>query len=81
MVRWSKFRERALALFILGVLIMNYPMMALFSVDGFVFGIPLLYAYVFSAWLLLIVLAALLVARIPKPPHERARAQTAKVRA
>jgi hypothetical protein len=63
---------------------MNFPIMSLFSVNGFVFGIPVLYAYVFSAWLLLIVLSALLVARIPKPPHERvrdrARAQTNRIK-
>ena len=80
MVKWSKFRERVISLFIFGVLIMNFPVMSLFSVDGFVFGIPLLYAYVFSAWLLLIVLSALLVARIPKPPHERARAQATRIK-
>jgi len=76
MARWGKFRDRAIALFILGVLIMNYPMMALFSVNGFVFGVPLLYAYVFSAWLLLIVLVALLVMRVAKPPIERQRTVT-----
>ncbi len=73
MTKWSHFRERAIALFILGGLVMNFPIMSLFSVDGFLFGIPALYIYVFSAWLLLIVLAAALVTRVPRHTVDRSR--------
>jgi hypothetical protein len=37
----------------------NYPLLALFNRSGSVWGVPVLYAYVFAAWLLLILLLAL----------------------
>ena len=45
--------QRLVALSMLGVLLFNYPMLALFNVAATVFGIPVLYAYIFSAWSLL----------------------------
>jgi len=45
-------------LFMLGLLLFNYPLLALFNVQGSVFGVPLLYAYIFAAWFLLIALVA-----------------------
>jgi len=45
--------QRLVALCMLGVLLFNYPMLALFNVAATVFGIPILYAYIFSAWSLL----------------------------
>ena len=50
---------RLVAVFLLGVLLFNYPLLALFNRDVSVFGIPLLYAYIFLAWALLIGLLAL----------------------
>jgi hypothetical protein len=51
---------RLVAVFLLGVLLFNYPLLALFNRDVSVFGIPLLYAYIFLAWALLIGLLALI---------------------
>ena len=51
------------ALFLLGVLLFNYPLLQLFARDELVFGIPLLYCYVFCAWAVLIGLMALVVER------------------
>jgi hypothetical protein len=45
--------QRLVALCMLGVLLFNYPMLALFNVAATVFGIPVLYAYIFTAWSLL----------------------------
>lgn len=45
--------QRLVALCMLGVLLFNYPLLALFNVAATVFGIPVLYAYIFSAWILL----------------------------
>ena len=42
----------------LGVLLFNYPVLALFNVSGAIFGIPVLYAYIFVAWAALIALMA-----------------------
>jgi hypothetical protein len=53
--------QRLVAVFLLGCLLLNYPLVALFAVPVEVFGVPLLYAYVFFAWALLIALMALVV--------------------
>jgi hypothetical protein len=50
--------HRFVALCMLGVLLFNYPILALFNVTGTVFGVPLLYAYIFIAWALLIAMMA-----------------------
>jgi hypothetical protein len=50
--------QRFVALCMLGLLLFNYPILALFNVSGTVFGVPLLYAYIFVAWAVLIALLA-----------------------
>jgi hypothetical protein len=50
--------HRFVALCMLGFLLFNYPILALFNVTGTIFGVPLLYAYIFVAWALLIALMA-----------------------
>jgi len=45
---------------VLGFLLFNYPLLALFNRPGTVFGIPLLYAYIFAVWALLIVVIAII---------------------
>ena len=44
---------RIVSLFLLGCLLFNYPILALFNLPGAVLGIPVLYAYIFTAWALL----------------------------
>jgi hypothetical protein len=51
--------QRFVALCMLGILLFNYPVLALFNVPGSVFGIPVLYAYIFIAWVALIALMAM----------------------
>jgi hypothetical protein len=50
---------RFVALCMLGMLLFNYPILALFNVSGALFGVPILYAYIFVAWGALIALLAL----------------------
>jgi hypothetical protein len=50
--------QRLVALCMLGLLLFNYPLLALFNVPATVFGVPVLYAYIFIAWALLIALMA-----------------------
>jgi predicted permease len=50
--------QRLIALFILGCLLFNYPVLSLFNVSADALGVPVLYAYIFVAWALLIVLMA-----------------------
>ncbi len=56
MTRRGTTRERSLALFALGLLIFNPPLLSLFSTDGFIGDFPILYFYLFSAWAAFIVL-------------------------
>ena len=50
--------QRFVALCLLGTLLFNYPILALFNVSGMVFGVPVLYVYMFIAWAALIALMA-----------------------
>jgi hypothetical protein len=63
MAKPSRRGERLVGLFLLGCLLFNFPLLALFNVRASVFGIPALYAYLFAAWALLIVLAAVIMER------------------
>jgi hypothetical protein len=56
--------QRFVALCALGLLLFNYPILALFNVSGTVLGVPLLYAYIFIAWTVLIALMAILAESI-----------------
>ena len=62
-------REYIVILFIVGVLALNYPMLELFNRPGMPFGIPVLYLYLYAAWLVLIILLIAVVERsqIPEP--------------
>ena len=53
---------RFVALCALGFLLFNYPILALFNVPERFFGVPILYAYIFLAWALLIGLMAIVAA-------------------
>ena len=55
--------ERLVALALLGFLLFNYPLLSVFSADTTVLGIPLLYAYLFASWGVLIALMALVLRR------------------
>jgi hypothetical protein len=55
--------QRLIALFLLGALLFNYPLLALFDRAVTAFGIPVLYVYMFCAWALFIGLLALAIER------------------
>jgi len=55
--------QRLVALFLLGCLLFNYPLLYLFNSKSQILGIPVLYAYIFAAWVLLIGLMAWVVER------------------
>ena len=63
MARPSRKGERLIGLFLLGCLLFNFPLLALFNVRATVLGIPMLYAYLFAAWALVIALVALIMER------------------
>ncbi len=62
-MRSSLTGQRLIALFLAGLLLFNYPLLDLFNSDTRVLGIPLLYAYIFGAWGLLIGLMAWVIER------------------
>ncbi|MEX0731890.1 MAG: hypothetical protein WED00_18550 [Aquisalimonadaceae bacterium] len=56
-------RDRLVVLFLLGFLAFNYPLLSLFATDDRVFGLPVLYVYLFSIWGVFIFLTWWLVGR------------------
>ena len=50
--------QRMIALCMLGFVLFNFPVLALFNVAETVFGVPVLYVYIFVAWTALIALMA-----------------------
>jgi hypothetical protein len=55
--------ERLIAVFLGGCVLFNYPVLSLFDRGAAVFGIPVVYAYVFTAWAGLIGVMALVIER------------------
>lgn len=55
--------QRLVALFLVGVVLFNYPLLALFNRTAEAYGVPVLYAYIFVSWALLIALLALVIER------------------
>ena len=56
-------RLRYSLILLLGCLLFNYPLLALFNRDELFAGVPLLFVYAYAAWVLLIALLALIVER------------------
>jgi hypothetical protein len=56
-----KKHQRLLALFLLFLMLFNYPVISIVNRPVLVGGIPLLYLYLFIAWLLMLVLLAWVV--------------------
>jgi len=54
----ERLKARLAALFLAGCIAFGYPVLAAFNVRATVFGLPVLYVYVFGAWLVLIALVA-----------------------
>jgi len=60
-------RSRLIVFFFIGNILFNYPVLSLFSDEKKeIFGIPLLYAYVFAIWALLIGLTFITILTLRK---------------
>jgi hypothetical protein len=55
--------QRLAAIFGMGCILLNYPVVSLFGGPDEVAGVPLLFAYVFGAWILVIALMAWVIER------------------
>jgi hypothetical protein len=53
--------ERLVALFLFGLLLFNYPLLAMFNSPTLVAGVPKLYLYLFGAWAAVIAGAGLIL--------------------
>lgn len=58
--------KRLFSLFLLGCLLFNFPIISLFNHEVFIFGIPVLYFFLFFAWALVIAAMVLTTRTLPK---------------
>ncbi len=65
--------ERMIAIFLLGTALFVFPGLALFGEGGFVWGVPILYVYLFAAWAVVIGLMGLVVERRSRPRRRTLR--------
>lgn len=68
--------ESSIATFLLGGLMFSPPILVIFGAEASIFGLPLLYLYVFAAWGLIIALVAWITdfgrgGRAPEPERPR----------
>jgi hypothetical protein len=59
----GKRNQHLIGLFLLGCGLFSYPMLAVFNVRAMILGVPVLYAYLFLAWAVMIALVALIMSR------------------
>ncbi len=55
--------QRLIAVFAIGALLFSYPILSLFNRPQLLFGMPILYVYLFVTWAALIALYAFIVER------------------
>ncbi len=51
----QKRRETRWAIFIIGIILINYPILSSINRSDIVFGVPVTYFYLFLLWLLMII--------------------------
>ncbi len=56
MAESSVIKKRLIALFLLGCVLTNYPILSLFNLNQIICGFPVLYLYMFFVWTVLIIL-------------------------
>ena len=70
MDRWrdDRLTSRLVAVAALGFLLVTPPLLSLFDHGALVFGVPLIWAYLFFVWAVIIGLVAVAVARSDRGP-------------
>ncbi|RMD60965.1 MAG: hypothetical protein D6826_11145 [Alphaproteobacteria bacterium] len=58
MSRSNKSAEWSVALFLLAALALSPPILSIFSVEGTLFGLPVLYLYFFTVWAVIVAAVA-----------------------
>lgn len=54
-------KSKLILLFVLGLLLLNYPLLGIMDQKTLVWGFPKLYLYLFGAWLMLILMVRFVV--------------------
>jgi len=54
----SATRDWSIVTFLFAILALNPPVLTIFSVEVFLFGIPLLFLYLFAVWVMIIAMVA-----------------------
>ncbi|MBR9922213.1 MAG: hypothetical protein GYB31_15345 [Bacteroidetes bacterium] len=49
-------QSHLVGIFLLGLLLFNFPLIYIFGKEGFILGVPIVFAYLFVAWLAVIIL-------------------------
>ena len=70
-MRYTQIRDRLIALFLFGAVLISPPLLAIFRAEAFVFGIPLLFFYLFAGWAFLIVLLTIIVEGAARPDPDQ----------
>jgi len=60
--------EQLIGMLIVAVIALNYPMLSMFSKIKLIFGIPVLYFYLFLVWAVFILCMALILEKPGSPP-------------
>lgn len=47
----GNYHNKLIMLFLIALLMLNFPILGIFGEDERLFGIPILYVYIFSTWL------------------------------
>ena len=63
--------KRLVSLFLLGAVFFNYPLLSIFNHKSYILGFPVLYFYIFSLWLLMIVIMIVITTRRAFPSKRR----------
>ncbi len=63
-------RQKLIGIFLVGLFLLNYPVLSLFGPQYWVFDMPLLYFYFFATWLILIILACWIIEKKEPTPSE-----------
>jgi len=70
--------ERLLGLLIGGLLLLNFPLLSIFSVSAFFCGIPALYFYLFSIWALIVGVTAFVLRSRPSVAGKSSESQDSR---
>jgi hypothetical protein len=77
MIPEGRLSDRSFVLTVVTLILLTPPIVELFDVPAFLFGVPLLHLYCFGVWLLAIVVGARLATRLNAARTDQPRGGTA----